>query len=169
MEEEIKTSKDEGDIQIYELGYHILPIISEEEVGGEVAQIHSIISAQKGNIISEGAPTLRPLAYEISKKVETKTLRFNKAYFGWVKFEADRKDVATLQNKIESLPNILRFLIVKTVKENTMHTPKTPIFKKETVSEEKVDVAEKKEKVEVSEAEIDKSIDELLVNENSKL
>lgn len=156
--------KDAGDLQVYEFGYHILPTVAEENLPNEVSKVHSLISENGGSIISEGAPVVRQLAYEISKKIENKNLNFNKAYFGWIKFEMDRKDIVNFKNKIENLPNILRFLVVKTVKENTMHTPKIPMFVKDSHREEK-DVTKTEEKAPVSEAEIDKSIDELVIDQ----
>ncbi len=157
-----ENSKELEDKQIYEVGYHLIGTLPEDEVSKEVTLIHSLISENRGNIISEGAPTLRQLAYEIAKKVETKSFRFNKAYFGWVKFELEASEILNIKKKMEAMPNVLRFLIVKTVKENTMYTPKIPMFKKEAHKEEKDGRPE--EATAVSEAEIDKSIDELLVN-----
>lgn len=157
--------KDSGDLEIYELGYHILGTVSEENVPKEVSEIHSLISENGGTVIAEGAPTLRQLAYSITKKVDTKNVQFNKAYFGWIKFELDRVNVATIESKVDENPNILRFLIIKTVRENTLHVPKAPMFKKENHSEEKEVKAEGEgETPEVSEAEIDKSIDELIIS-----
>lgn len=156
-------NKNVGDDQIYELGYHLLPTILEEEVPREISQIHSLISEYGGSVIAEGAPIMRSLAYEISKRVETKSLKFNKAYFGWIKLETDRSKIIDLKNKLESLPNILRFLIIKTVRENTMYTPKIPMFKKENNKEEAP--LEITEKIPASEAEMDKSIDELIIGQ----
>lgn len=163
MEENIK--EDIGESQIYELGYHLLSTVSEEDITAEVVKIHEIISQNSGVVIGEGLPILRELAYEMTKRIDTKNSRFSKAYFGWVKFEVDRANILNIKTKIENLPNVLRSLILKTVRENTMHTPKAPVFKREYVKEEASFDPEKK-KVEVSEEEIDKSIDELLVSEN---
>ncbi len=157
-----KEINDLNETLVYELGYHILPTVPEENISGEVSQIHAILREYNGSVIAEGMPMLRQLAYEIAKKIETKSLKFSKAYFGWVKFETDPSQITNLKNKIESLPNILRIIIVKTVKENTMHTPKIPMFKKESHKEETP--LETVEKTPVSEAEIDKSIDELVIN-----
>ncbi len=174
MSEKIEKDEivnDEGDLQVYEVGFHVLPNISEEEVGSVVSTIHDILKKNESSIISEGLPEMTDLSYEMVKTIETRNLRFNKAYFGWVKFEVDRSKVNDIKAKIEVLPSILRFLILKTVKENTVFTPKSPIFRKDVqkddVSADSHEV--QAEKVHVSEAEIDKSIDELLVNEDSKL
>lgn len=162
MKEE--NSKDTGDLQIYELGYHLLPSVAEENVSEEVSKIHSIISENGGSILSEGVPVMRQLAFDIRKKIETKNLNFNKAYFGWVKFEVRREDVLVIKDKVKSLPSVLRFLIIKTVKENTMHTSKIPMFNKDSRGDSK-DPLKAEERAPVSEAEIDKSIDELVVDQ----
>lgn len=164
MDEKITESvdKDLGDSQVYELGYHVLPTVAEENVSEEVAKIHTLVSSLGGSMISEGVPSMRQLAYDISKKVAGKSVKFSKAYFGWLKFEMERSQVLVLKNKVEVLPNMLRSIIVKTVKENTMYIPKIPTFRKET-SEKEVPV-EVVEKAPASEAEIDKSIDELVIS-----
>ncbi len=157
-------TKDLGDIEVYELGYHILPTVPEEDLQVEVSKIHTLISDNEGVVISESNPTLKQLAFDIDKKVDAKSLKFNKAYFGWIKFEMDRSKVLGLKNKVETLENILRFLIIKTVKENTISILKTPTYKKEKETEV-VDEKDLAEKVELDEKEIDKSIDELVVDE----
>jgi ribosomal protein S6 len=163
--------KDLNDTQIYEIGYHLLPTVAEENIAGEVSVLHEIIKKAGGTIISEGAPYLRNLAYDMTKRVETKNLSFSKAYFGWIKFELDTSAIVDVQKSVENLPNVLRSLVIKTIRENTLFIPKAPVFKKEEIVEEVIveTPAEPKGKEEVSEAEIDKSIDELLVDENSKL
>lgn len=158
------TTRNTGDVQVYEVGYHLLPSVPEEEVASEVAKIHSILSENGASVIAEGLPLLRQLAYAISKKIETKTLNFHKAYFGWIKFEMDRGQVENLKNKITDLPKILRFLIIKTVRENTMYSPKVPVFKKELSREDTATEGEVAAKTPATEAEIDKSIDDLVIN-----
>src|SRR5690349_21318529 len=105
---ENEVSDDRDGTQVYELGYYLLPTIEEENVAGEVSKLHDLIKENKGIIISEGAPFLRNLAYEISKKVETKNSHFNKAYFGWIKFEVEKSEILNIQTKVENIPNILR-------------------------------------------------------------
>jgi hypothetical protein len=84
-----------------------------------------------------------------------------------MKFEALSTTVSKIKTQLESNKSILRFIIVKTVRENTMHTPKAPVALKTNGEDVPISVqTEPVEKVEVSEAEIDKSIDELLVGEN---
>lgn len=164
------NEKDEkADNLIYEIGYHIVPLIDESEILVHASKIRSLIEEKEGIIISEDMPKLINLAYEISKSINTKKQKFNKAYFGSIKFEADPSQVMDLKNKIENLSDILRFLIIKTVRENTIHAPKIPMFKKENKEEgikNHKDVSTQTkpiEKVEISEEEMDKSIDELVI------
>jgi ribosomal protein S6 len=156
---------DEG--QIYEVGFHILPSVSEEELQTTVTKLRDTITANDGVIFADEFPKMRDLAYEIKKRVETKYLRYNKAYFGWMKFEMLTSAIGEMKKQFENNKNVLRFIIVKTVRENTMHTPKAPVSRATAPTDEVkiVNQIVPEEKVEVSEADIDKSIDELLVED----
>ena len=159
---------DDVEVLVYEVGYHLMPTIDESDVLVHVAKIKSLIDEREGIVISEEMPKLVALAYDISKTINTKKQKFSKAYFGWVKFEMDPAKILDLKNKIESLPEVLRLLVIKTVKENTIHTPKIPMFKRENKEEGMVTSKDfptpvvEVEKTEASEEEIDKSIDELV-------
>lgn len=159
---------DDVEVLVYEVGYHLMPTIDESDVLVHVAKIKSLIDERGGIVISEEMPKLIVLAYDISKTINTKKQKFSKAYFGWVKFEMDPAKILDLKNKIESLPEVLRLLVIKTVKENTIHTPKIPMFKRENKEEGMITSkdfpipVEVAEKTEISEEEIDKSIDELV-------
>ena len=156
-----ENTKDLDNIKIYELGYHLIPTINEESLGVEVSKLQTIISENGGNIISEEFPQMKNLAFEISKVSENKYNRFNKAYFGWIKFEIDSSVIREIDKKATSNPSVLRFLIVKTVKKNTIYTPKI-ISKKEIKPEEgSLEIPVEK----ASPEEIDKSIDDLLVED----
>ncbi len=157
-----ETKNDSGDLQIYEIGYHILPSVAEGDVAAEVSKINSVIKEKGGAMISEEFPELRSLAYDITKKIDTRNFNFSKAYFGWVKFEIDRSVIGEIKDSLEKQPNILRFIVVKTVRENTIYTPKSSERKSE-----KEDVVDTKEaRPQASEEEMDKSIDELVVGES---
>ncbi len=162
-EKELGNIKDRGENQIYEIGYHLVPSVSEESVPGEASVIHGIITDLGGNIISEGMPAIKQLSFVMEKKLENKTLKFSKAYFGWIKLEIDSSLISEVSEKIKNMPNVLRFIVVKTVRENTMHVPKIPTFKKDG-GKDVVDTGDVSEKTPVSEEEIDKSIDELVLS-----
>ncbi len=165
MDEITKKTKPEveqSEVDIYEVGYHLLPTISEDELSKEVAKIQTLLSENQANIISEEFPILLGLAYNISKKIETKYTNYQKAYFGWIKFEVSKSAIGDIDLKIKNNPSVLRHLIIKTVRENTM----SPVVKVQNASPMKKDNIDVPEvvKAEISEAEIDKSIDELVIS-----
>jgi len=155
------------EIQVYEIGFHILATVSEEKLQETVLSLENLITQNGGSVISEEFPKIRPLAYDIRKKIETKYVNFNKAYFGWIKFEAIPTLVIKIDNGMMKNKDILRFLIIKTVKENTMYIPKIPMFKKgsDNKEERSIPTVEKPsiKKVKASKEDIDKSIDELII------
>ena len=60
------------------------------------------------------------LAYPMLKVVANVRSKFSTAYFGWIKFTMDGEQVVELKSKLDFDPTIIRFLILKTVKENTI-------------------------------------------------
>lgn len=146
---------------VYEIGFHLLPTADESEALKEFSGLKSLIEENEGAVISEEVPKITGLSYEISKNIDTKKQKFNQAYFGWVKFEIDPSKIAGIKSKIENIRNVLRFIIIKTVKEDTIHVHKIPMFKKESAKEDKG--GELIERPKASEAEIDKSIDDLVI------
>lgn len=156
---------EETEGRIYEVGYHIVPLIAEENVPKEATEIKFVIEKQKGIMISEELPRLHPLAYTIAKTVAGKKHIFDKAYFGWIKFEADPTELPHIKEALEANENVLRFLLIKTVRESTL-TSMQKIISQGRMDKEKTikvpsTVAEKDKKP-VSVEELDKTIDELL-------
>jgi ribosomal protein S6 len=151
---------------VYEIGYHLLPTVDESSLQTESDQIRSLITGKDGVVISEEAPKMITLAYDITKSVNTKRQSYNRAYFGWIKFEAEPSSIVEIKTKVDGMSNILRFMIIKTVKADTMRPHKVSSFKKDSPKDEGEEV--KEESKEVSEEEIDKSIDELLVEDKNE-
>lgn len=153
--------------KIYEVGYHIVSSVSEENVPAEVEKIKAYLAKEKAIIISEEAPKLRPLAYSIKKAFGGTYKTFDKAYFGFIKFElGEEGDIRNIDLSMKNNESVLRHLVIKTVRENTMYSPKITIFsdKDAKIKTFKEDKAVKGEKVATVE-EIDKSIDALVSEE----
>ena len=55
----------------------------------------------------------------ISKKIKADTKNYLTSYFGWVKFEINPEEIIPLEKEIKAFAPMLRFLLIKTVKENT--------------------------------------------------
>ncbi len=155
--------------KIYEIGYHIISSVAEENIPKEVAKVKEYLAKENAIIISEETPALRPLAYPIKKATGGVYKTYDKAYFGFIKFElSEGGDVIKIDEKMKADENILRFIVVKTVRENTMYSPKITVF---SDKEAKIKIPAKAEKIEkvaetsASAEEIDAGIDALISKE----
>lgn len=136
---------------MYEIGYLLTPLIPEEKLDEEVFVLRKLIEDKKGLIINEARPKMRKLAYIIKN--------FESAYFGWIKFTADPETIKEIESSLKNPPiggdKLVRFLIVKVIKEAAVLRPARKIIKKKKP-------AEPKEKIEIKPEEIDKKLEELL-------
>jgi len=155
----------ETDPRVYEVGYLLVPTISEEDVSVQYGNLKNLVSTLGGQVISDEMPVMIPLAYPMLKVVSNVRNKFDKAYFGWTKFYLDPKQAATLKKKLDQDPNIIRFLIIKTVKENTIAS-KRFVQREGGIRRKAPGVGEtKKEEGEatpINKEEIDKEIDALV-------
>ena len=110
----------EANSRVYEVGYLLVPTLSEEEMPATYTNLKDSVSSFGGEIISDEMPKMMPLAYSMTKVVSNVRSKFNSAYFGWVKFAMDTDKVLELKKKLDLDPSIIRFLMLKTVKENTI-------------------------------------------------
>jgi ribosomal protein S6 len=151
----------EDELTLYELGYLVLSTVKEEELEKETAQLKSVIEKNGGLFIGEeGMPKIMKLAYKIIKVIGNKKTRFDSAYFGWVKFEAGADNVLKINEEVKKLENILRFILIKTVRESKFMTQRRPMVVKPKKEAPKDKVKEEKP---ISKIEVDKAIDELVI------
>ncbi len=180
------NSSEDTNSKVYELGFHFVPTLPEESVAVEFSNLKSQIEKINGTFISEDFPKSIVLAYSITKKLKTVNHEYDRAYFGWVKFEAEAESIENLKKQLDLSDIVLRYLIIKTVKENTLYGNKVVqshgkgIVRKSKTdadSEESTDAAVVTEAVEttetvdavpetspMTEAEIDKTIEDLVIN-----
>lgn len=163
---EVKV-KDENEIseeassKVYELGYLLVPTIAEEDMPVSYGNFKELVLSFGGEIITDEMPKMIPLAYSMIKVTSNVRSKFNKAYFGWTKFIMVPEQVLKLKKHLDLDPNFIRFLILKTVKENTIaakrfvrgETYRRPILKKNKENEVVVSI---------NKEEIDKEIDALV-------
>lgn len=162
MTEDHIEKNEEGSLRVYEVGYLLLPSIPEEHILKNTEAIRKMIADVSGNVISQGDPQLRNLSYEMARSVGSKNQTFKSAYFGWIKFEAPAESIPTLHENLRSTENILRFLLIKTVRENTfMGLSKISAEEKDLSDETSEDVSV----AESSQEEIDKSIEKLVTEQ----
>lgn len=164
----IESSEEVDSLKVYEVGYLLAPIIPEEKLAEEVGSIRQSIEKAGGTILSEEFPKLKPLAYSMTKVIGGRKMKFTTAYFGWIKFDVNTDGLKKIKEEITAMANVVRHLLIKTVRESTLASAR-PVFQKK-ISEQETEKApaegaEKKEsevKPKVSEAEIDKSIEDLI-------
>jgi len=155
-----ESSSKEG-VKVYEISFHILPFVGEENVAHEVSKIKDALDKIKAVVISEDFPRLRGLAYPITKVIKGDKKICNEAYFGWVKFEASTEVVNVLKGEVEELPNVIRYLIMKTVRENTLYGAK--FVRDKEIKRERKEEQKTAAKVQINQEELDKTIDSLVV------
>jgi ribosomal protein S6 len=101
----------------YEIGYHLLPTLSEDESVKATQDIAEFLKKNGGEVFADHAAEKIELAYAIQKRVGGKPTNFNEAYFGWVAFDAVPSAVAAIKTYLDTNPLILRYLLVSTTKE----------------------------------------------------
>ncbi len=172
MDEEQKTEKEsieKGDeTRIYEIGYLIVPGVGDEGVPARVGDMHEALEKRGGVIISEDLPTLKNLSYTMEKISGGVKQKYERAYFGWIKFEMAPENLLLLKKETDGKEDILRFMIIQTVRENTM-VPVKPfsIRRPESISvpqlSREAGEAQISEKPAMTEEELDKTIEELVI------
>jgi ribosomal protein S6 len=148
--------------RIYELGYLMVPTIEEKDVATEVGALKEVIDATGAVTISEEFPKLIDLAYEMTRVISNKNEHFVTGYFGWVKFEVDPSNVASIDLTLKRNEKLIRYILVKTVRENTL-SPKKNFSRTET--KKRGSRKDTEEGAVISNEEIDKQIDALVGDE----
>lgn len=153
--------------RIYELGYHLVPTIAEENIQAASKAVRGMVERISKDIIAEENPVFIDLAYTIVKTVDHKNKRFDNAYFGWIKFEGAPSGIAELEEGLKKDENVLRYLVVKTIREETFIAKTFTAVKAKVREKEPVimvkPVAEGEAEVVAPEADaLDKAIDELV-------
>jgi ribosomal protein S6 len=151
------------DARVYELGYLLVPTIAEEDLSVNYGNLKELVASLLGQVISDDMPKMMTLAYPMLKVTENVRSKFDTAYFGWIKFKMDAEKILELKKHLDLDPLFLRFIIVKTVKENTLASKRFvgggqyrrgPVVKKYT---EKVEPA-----IPINKEEVDKEIEALV-------
>ena len=165
-----ETDADTSVLRVYEAGYLILPTVAEEELDGVVAEIRALIEKAGGSLIAEGAPISQKLAYTMYVNLGGKRVAYDRASFGWLKFEADGEAAEALRDMLEKNPSILRSILFKTVREDTRAVARTQqggqgmlreVKRTDTIKSTPAKGAQEGAGEEVSQEALDKSLDEL--------
>lgn len=153
--------------RIYELGYHLVPTLADGQIPKASGAVRGMIERISKGIIAEELPVFIDLAYQIVKTIDHKNKRFDEAYFGWIKFEGTPSGIAELEESLKKDENVLRYFVVKTIRENTFIAKKFVSTKVKALDEEPVAVLEENVeetpvKATESDEVLDKAIEELV-------
>jgi len=162
----------------YDLMFLLSPALTEERAGDELTRIIKAIETQGGVILSQETPRLRPLAYPVVKTWEGKKSSYDQALFGFIKLEIIPSELPKIVEDLKTIETLLRsaftyaYLDVRPVRRLPTTDGDSPVDTTERVIKTdgtlpvSVDVSkpelEAVPKAKVSEAEIDKQIDDLL-------
>ncbi len=147
--------------KIYELGYILVASIPEEKIADEVASLKDLLTTNGAEVVSSEDPILIDLAYSMTKVVAAQRQKYSRGYFGWVKFEGEGEALAAIKKVLDLSSTMLRYLIVKTVRENTLLNGKMVLRKEEREEVMAEEAIEGDVPLEV--LEVDKAIDDLVI------
>jgi ribosomal protein S6 len=135
------TPEVNSDKRVYEVSALFVPQLSEAELSQGVESLKTKLTALESEIISEGAPVHIKLAYTVEKHINNKIRRADYAHFYWVKFATLPENIKSLETflKLEMGEIIIRYLLVKTVRENTVLTELTEARLADVKNEELID------------------------------
>jgi len=128
-------------MQIYELGYLILPSVPEGQLSDVVSKLKGIVAKAGGKELDGEAPFKYPLAYAMSKTIGASRYVVKDAYIGWFKFELEPASVVELKMEIDKVDEILRSILIKAPLETSFSFAKAKalIAEKEREAQELVD------------------------------
>ncbi|MEI8224053.1 MAG: 30S ribosomal protein S6 [bacterium] len=145
------------DNKVYEIGFLMSPAVRDEDLAARTDELKESLTNIGATFISEGAPEFIDLAYEMSKIIDNKRVRFNQGYFGWVKFEVSPTNIAAVKEAIEKNLLIIRYLLIIAPRENTI-LGKKPLGK--ILKGERSAVVEGEAEAEIPVEKLDEVLDE---------
>ena len=150
--ETMDIENESADVGVYELGYHLVPTISEEQVPEAVGRIKEVLSDQGAGILAEEFPRQMRLAYTMERAVGGKRQKYDTSHFGWIKFDMEPALLEVVQAALRQNADVLRSLLVATTRE-TM--PSGRVLSKPTETEASDAPA-------LTDEELDKTIEEMV-------
>ncbi len=163
LDKELEVSEGEKqEPRLYELGYHLLPTLSEGTVPEEAGRLKDAIEKLKGVVAGDRMPQPISLAYAIPKKISERRTYFETAFFGSIRFTMAPDSLVELKKELRNNKSILRFIVVKTTEVRASSAKKMSFLRpKPTARKEMTEKKVKPEKV-LSEEELEKTIKELV-------
>lgn len=111
--------------RIYEIGFLLSPSVRDEDLSARVGELKDSLTKLGANIFAEGNAEFIDLAYEMSRVIDNKRVRFTQGYFGWFKFEMDPSKLLEAKELWDKNTLIIRYLLISAVRENTIISKKS--------------------------------------------
>ncbi|MEK7567847.1 MAG: 30S ribosomal protein S6 [Patescibacteria group bacterium] len=162
LKEKVKNETDsESEVKLYELGIHLIPTLTEEEASAKLAEINAKIEKIGGVVKSSKNPESRPLAYEISKSGGGKKEKYESTFFTFIIFEMKIDEINAFQKWVNTIPERLRSIVIEVPKD--ILVPKERRIPQSHKEEIKRTTEPTKEAKPIDEAELDKTIEQLVI------
>lgn len=121
----------EKDVRVYEFGYWLVPTIPEDGLETRVAELKEVLTSHGATFVAEENPYLREMAYQMCRVINNQNHYFTEGYFGWIKFETTPEEMLLIKQKFEGDEDVVRMMIIQTVRENTVYTKRPASLKRE--------------------------------------
>ena len=138
--------------RLYEVGFQIAPTLGEDGARGEAEKIKSLIQKEGGDVVSSGEPRQVRLAYTIRKEVEGKYQKYDTAYFGFFKFEAEPEALDAIREELDRTSSVIRYIVVQTVPDSEKTTAKLAAELREAEKKRRESSREESDEAPVAEA-----------------
>jgi ribosomal protein S6 len=160
---ETSSQAEQNKQPVYEIGFHIVLTVGEDGIPAVVEKLRGELSKHEAEIIKDDFPRKIVLAYIIERAAAGKREKYADAYFGSIKFALERENIPALEVYLRSSKDILRYLLIETVREE-VQSPRRAIFTSDRLEGERIQkpVSAPEQGGEVSEEELNKSIDALV-------
>jgi ribosomal protein S6 len=115
-----ETDADHAELRVYELGFHLDPELSNDEMRKTFDGVRAAIE-KAGTVVAVGEPQKIPLAYTVSRSETGGRRDFDSSFFAWISYEADGAGHDKVKAFAEAETRIFRYLDVRTTKEEAKH------------------------------------------------
>lgn len=150
--------------RVYELGYLAVSTLTAAQLEETLASVRKALETRGGSIIKEDAPEERMLAYTMYTRAQEKNIPHEKAFFGSFKFEVTPESAEDIRaNVLPGMHQFIRTLLFVTVAEDT-RAKIAPEKLKEVKVTGTIGKSTKAAKTDVSESELDKTVDEIVAD-----
>jgi|SRR3989344_2224902 len=163
MAKQHPAAGEENEPNIYEFGFLLSPNIAEEALAGSVAALKERFEKRGAAFISEEFPKKIGLAYPIVAARDGAKVRFGTAYLGALKYQVPPQEAAALHGECAADPALLRFLLVRTVRESAAPRRAPAFLKPEAPRSAEPSAPRKAEKPSMTTEELDRTIEELVI------